>query len=224
MKLWLPIVLLGLGLGLDAEAADDKRDDVDFSGEWQLNEELSDDPREKMQEMMSKRRSGRGGGGGSQRGGGGGGQRSGDGRGGGRQGGGSGTGGPGGGGLGEDGQRRGGPFGDPEAAKSLSIAYDAPRLTIIDAAERGRVLYTDGRKVNRDYGEGRLVEVKARWKKGVLEVERKGERGSQRERYRLSEDGQRLTLESRIEMGRMGKFEIERVYDRAEASAEINPR
>ena len=213
MKLWLPIMLLGLGLGLDAAAADDKQSDVDFSGEWRLNEELSDDPREKMQEMMSARRSGRGGGRGGQTGGGCG-----------RRGGGSGADGPGGGGMSEDGQRRRSPFGDPEAVRHLSIEYDAPRLTIIDAAERGRVLYTDGRKVNRDYGEGRLVEVKARWKKGVLEVERKGERGTQRERYRLSEDGQRLTIESRIEMGRMGKIEIERVYDRAEASPEINPR
>jgi len=212
MKLWIPIALLGLGLGLDATAADDKKHDVDLSGEWQLNEELSDDPREKMQEMMSKRGGGRGGGRGDPSGGGARGGRQGE-----RSGG-------GGRGMGEEGQRRGGPFGDPEAVKSLSIEYDAPALTVIDGAERARIVYTDGRKVNRDYGEGRLVEVKARWKKGVLQIDRKGERGTQRERYRLSEDGQRLTVEASIQMGPMGKIEIQRVYDRVEASTEIKPQ
>ena len=210
MKLWIPIALLVLGLGLDA-AADDKKEDVDLSGNWQLNEELSDDPREKMQEMMSKRGGGRGGGGG----------QSGGGMSGGRQGGRSGGGGPG---MGEEGQRRGGPFGDPEAFKSLSIEYDASVLTVVDGADRARILYTDGRKVNRDYGEGRLVEVKARWKKGVLQIDRKGERGSQRERYKLSEDGQRLTVEASVQMGQMGKIEFQRVYDRVEATTGITPQ
>ncbi len=215
MKLWILVALLGLGLGLDATAADDKKQDVDLSGEWRLNEELSDDPREKMQEMMSKRGS---------RGGGRGGGQSGGGMAGGRQGGRSGGGGSDRGGMGEEGQRRDGPFGDPEAVKSLSIEYDAPALTVIDGAERARIVYTDGRKVNRDYGEGRLVEVKARWKKGVLQIDRKGERGSQRERYQLSEDGKRLTVEASVQMGEMGKIEIRRVYDRVEASTEITPR
>ena len=210
MKLWIPIALLVLGLGLDA-AADDKKEDVDLSGNWQLNEELSDDPREKMQEMMSKRGGGRGGGGG----------QSGGGMSGGRQGGRSGGGGPG---MGEEGQRRGGPFGDPEAFKSLSIEYDASVLTVVDGADRARILYTDGRKVNRDYGEGRLVEVKARWKKGVPQIDRKGERGSQRERYKLSEDGQRLTVEASVQMGQMGKIEFQRVYDRVEATTGITPQ
>ena len=218
MKLWIPIALLCLGLGLETAAADDKKQDIDLSGDWQLNEELSDDPREKMQEMMSKR--------GGSRGGGRDGGQSGGGMSGGREGGrsGGGGGGSGRGGMGEDGQRRGNPFGDPEALRSLLIEYDAPALTVVDGAERARILYTDGRKVNRDYGEGRLVEVKARWKKGVLEVERKGERGTQRERYLLSEDGQRLEVEAKIEMGQMGKIEIKRVYDRIEATPELTPQ
>ena len=95
---------------------------------------------------------------------------------------------------------------------------------MVDGLERGRILYTDGRKVDRDIGEGRLVEVKARWKKGALEVERKGERGSQRERYRLSEDGQRLTVEASVQMGRMGKIEFQRVYDRVEATSALTPQ
>ena len=108
--------------------------------------------------------------------------------------------------------------------RSLSIEYDAPALTVVDGAERGRIVYTDGRKVNRDYGEGRLVEVKARWKKGVLEIERKGERGTQRESYRLSDDGQQLLIKSKLQMGGMGSMEIERVYDRAEGSTEVTPQ
>jgi len=97
---------------------------------------------------------------------------------------------------------------EPEPPAQVAEVVEADVRLVVDGAERGRIVYTDGRKVNRDYGEGRLVEVKARWKKGVLQIDRKGERGSQRERYQLSEDGQRLTVEATLQMGQMGKIEI----------------
>ena len=59
---------------------------------------------------------------------------------------------------------------------------------------------------------------------GVLQIDRKGERGSQRERYKLSEDGQRLTVEASVQMGQMGKIEFQSVYDRVEATTGITPQ
>ena len=59
LGLALPILMLGVLLASASLAAEQP----DFSGTWKLNQELSENPRDKMMEGMSKGRGGMGGGG-----------------------------------------------------------------------------------------------------------------------------------------------------------------
>jgi hypothetical protein len=178
-------------------------------GQWTLNADLSEDPREKMQEAMQKLRQGGGmGGGGGMRGGGmgGGGMR-----GGGTRGGGMGRG-------GGEGQRPPRPS-MPTLSKELTITHIAPAVAIVDPDGLVRTLQPDGEKYQVEHGDG---EIKTRWKGDRLVVETKAERGKRKETWSVSPETGRLTVHLEVEPGggRMPKIEVDRVYDPVEAPVE----
>lgn len=179
------------------------RNVADFSGAWQLNEELSEDPGSIMRESMESR-----GGGGMGRGGGG------MGRGGGGMG-------RGGGGMG-----RGSGMGDPQAMRdrmrrmehgndTLTILHVESEMTIRTADDRERLIQTDGRKHARTGGVG-PVETQAKWKKGRLIVRDRMETGMTVTRtfFYLPEDPH-LYVDTEIG-GRGRSFRFRRVYDRTD--------
>ena len=188
----------------------------DFTGTWQLNEELSENPRDKMREAMSSR-GGRGGGRGGFGGPGGGG-----GFGGGR----GGFGGPGGG--------RGGPSDAggnrreemqqrmralEESYQLLEINHREPEMLVRYGEERRETIYTDGRAFDRTVGRGEVVEAKAKWKgKERIVVKAEGERGEVTETWEWVADAGQLWLTVKVSgSGRMPGFEYRRVYDPVEA-------
>ena len=177
-------------------------------GQWTLNADLSEDPREKMQEAMEKLRQGGGGGRGGGMGGGGG------------RGGGMGGGGGRGGGM-DGGGGRGGQEGRrPPAptffsAKELTITHIAPAVAIVEPDGLVRTLQPDGEKYQAEHSEG---EVKTRWKGDRLVVETKTERAKIKEAWSVSPETGRLTVRLELEAGggRMPKIEVDRVYDPVE--------
>ena len=171
------------------------RDISDFSGNWQLNEDLSEDPRSEMRERMEARGGGMGRGGGGM--------------------------GPGGGGMGRGGgmgdpeamrdrMRR-----MEQGSKTLTILHVEPELTVRTADDRERVIYTDGRKQVRTGGVG-PVETRAKWKKGRLIVRDRMETGMTITRTFFSlPDDPHLYVDTRIE-GRGPSLQFHRVYDRTD--------
>ncbi len=152
-------------------------------GQWKLNPDLSEDPREKMQEAMQKRSDGGGGG----MGGGGLGRPGGIGGAGmGRPGGGGGTGRPGGmGGGGGRGAEEGRwpPMMSVFSAKELTITHITPAVAIVEPDGLVRTLQPDGEKYQAEHAEG---EVRTRWKDARLVVETKTERGRVKETWSVS--------------------------------------
>lgn len=199
LALGLPViglVLAALTLArLEARAEEKLAVRANLSGHWRLDKEKSDDPRTKVQEGT---RGGRPGGMG-----------------------GPGMGGPGMGGGPPGGGRGPGDRPDPEAMKQreaalaeLTIEHEDPELTITDANEQRRFLYTDGRETRRDSENGQSLEVKSRWKDGRVVVETSGGRGKVTETYRLGAEGRELIVETRVEgRGEMPGFSLRRVYD-----------
>ena len=191
LGLALPYLTLGVLLAVASLAAEQP----DFSGTWKLNQELSENPREKMAESMSKGRGGesggRGGGmGGGMRGGGGG-------RGGGRE------------GMEER-------LGEREARiQQIVIDHEDPTFRIRFADDSENTFFTDGR-MTEDLEAG-LLEARANWKKGRrIDIERESPQGgSITEMYELSADGSQLFVKTKMEgSGRSPKITFQRVYDR----------
>ncbi len=164
----------------------------DLKGSWVLNAAESEDPRAQMRGRSRGvgRGGGRGGGGGGSRGGGRGGR---------------------GGGMGGTDQMLGGAM---EAARVLKITQDDSTVTIVDADQNRRVLYPDGRTIEREVRGGRKFETKTRWKGEKLVVERKTDGGAKiTETFERKEDG-RLHVKVKVSGGRMrGSLEVRRVYD-----------
>lgn len=192
LGLALPFLTLGVLLAVASLAAEQP----DFSGTWKLNQELSENPREKMAESTSKGRGGEGGGKGG--GGMGGGMRGGGGeRGGGRE------------GM----QER---LGEREARiQQIVIGHEDPTFRIRFADDSESTFYTDGR-MTEDLEAG-LLEARASWKKGKrIDIERESPQGASiTETYELSADGSQLLVKTKMEgSGRMPKITFKRVYDR----------
>ncbi len=116
-----------------------------------------------------------------------------------------------GGGMGGTDQMLGGAM---EAAKVLKITQDDSTVTIVDADQNRRVLYPDGRTIEREVRGGRKFETKTRWKGEKLVVDRKMEGGAKiTETFERKEDG-RLHVKVKVSGGRMrGSLEFRRVYD-----------
>jgi hypothetical protein len=180
----------------------------DFSGAWRLNEDLSEDPRTKMQEAGG----GRGGRGGM----GGGGGRGGMGGGGGRGGMGGGMGGGGSrGGSGDSGDKSGdgaSRLSETLAAqKVLTISHKDPELVIQDLNGRSRTFFTDARKVEEERSEG-TAKIQTKWKDQTIVVVTKLGNREITDTYERAADGARLFLTTKMEGGR-APFSFRRVYE-----------
>jgi hypothetical protein len=186
-----------------AEVRVDANTRPDFSGTWRLNEDLSEDPRTKMQEAGGGH-GGRGGGVGRGGGGGeGGGGRRGMGGGGGRRGG------------GDSGERSGdgaSRLGETLAAqKVLTISHKDPELVIRDLNGRSRTFFTDARKVEEERSEG-TAKIQTKWKgRSIVVVAKLGDREIT-DTYERAADGARLFLTTKMEGGR-APFSFRRVYE-----------
>ncbi|MEM7351718.1 MAG: hypothetical protein AAF657_13055 [Acidobacteriota bacterium] len=198
----------------------------DFTGAWQLNEELSDNPREKMREAMQNRGGGRGarGGPGGGRGGGGfGGGRGGGGFGGGRGGGGFGGGSSGSGSGGQGGfeamQER--QRAQQERIRQLEITHTEPAFQVRFADASEETYYTDGRPFDRTLGRGESVEATGKWKgKERILIKAEGERLKVTETWELVTDAGQLWVTVKTEgEGRRPSFEYRRIYDPVESGS-----
>jgi hypothetical protein len=199
LGLALPFLTLGVLFAVASLAAEQP----DFSGTWKLNQELSENPREKMAESMSK---GRGGESGARGGGMGGGMR--------------------GGGGGHSGGREGMQerLGEREARiQQIVIDHEDPTFRIRLADDSENTFYTDGR-MTEDLEAG-LLEATATWKKGRhIEIERLSPQGGTiTEKYELSDDGSQLFVKTKMEgNGQTPKVSFQRVYDRVPGAFQGN--
>jgi hypothetical protein len=178
-------------------------DRPDFSGVWQLNEELSENPSDDISMGGGGKGGGRSGGGGR----GGGGDRGGGGMGGGRAGGSQG---------GQDDMRQH-MQSLQEGVRLLDINHQDPELTILYADDRERFLYTDGREIVDEIERG-IFEASAKWKSNKRIVFRGETTNGAKltETYELADNGRQLYVTTKIEgSGRMPSISFKRVYDPA---------
>ncbi len=180
---------------------------ADLSGSWQLNGELSDDPRERMAEAGS----GRAGSGSAGQGGFGG-------TGGGRAGGRSGRGGSGGGRgqFSEEDRERLRRFRETALtmAEKFTIAQSDSTVAFTFQGTSTLTLHTDGRKLKQESDDLGKIEIKAKWNDGELVVERKMDGGKITERYSHAQYSERLFVTTKVEFSRMPRAIVfRRVYD-----------
>jgi hypothetical protein len=155
-----------------AEVRVDANARPDFSGTWKLNTDLSEDPREKMQEARGTF----GGRGGGRRGGGG-----------------SGDGGPD--------SSSSSRLGEIAAQRVLTIVHKDPQLVVTDMHGRARTLFTDARKLEEERSEG-TAKVQTKWKdRSVVVVTKVGSRETT-ETFERAADGAHLFLTTKIDGGR----------------------
>lgn len=178
-------------------------------GEWRLNRELSEDPREKLRQA---REAGRSGGGPPGMGGGPASGWPGGGRGGHHRGG-YGGGGRGPEGGGEDGGGRA--LAMPLRASDITITNLQPQVTMLEPDGLERRIRVDG-AAHRD-GEGN--EVKAHWDGDELVVETKAERGRTKETWSVAGDPRRLTVRLEVK-GPYGTVKVKRVFDPRDHAAQ----
>jgi len=192
-----------------SQAQDNIEQHPNFTGNWTLNEKLSDD----IQQIMMKAMGG-GGGKGSSSGGGGG-----------RRGGGMGGGGGGRGGSmgGQPGGGQSGP--NPQAQKRaeemklqysrLEVFQDGLELNVTDGLDITRLLHTDGRTENIWTQRGEATAT-ANWEKDVLVIQWQTSQDtkSRTRKYQLSEDGTRLNVRELIRIpGSKEMLSAQLVYD-----------
>lgn len=196
-----------------------------FAGDWNFNQDQSDDANQKIHDAQAQARSQGGGypGGGYP--------------GGGYPGGGY----PGGGGMGYPG-RRGGMGGgggmgrgrqdggqgaglsseDMEqlaaTPKSLKIDQDDNKIAITDDSGDVTNLYPDGKKHKQTDSTGQSTTIKTHWDGERLVSESKLHSGKRTESYELSPDGKQLDVISTLNAGRLGPLVIRRVFDRTTAN------
>lgn len=185
-----------------------------MDGVWLLNEGLSQDPREVMQQAM-QRGGGRGGMGGG-RGGAGGGR---GGMGGGRGGAGGGRGGMGGG---RGGRPEGGGFARSWAfTDRVEIETEESGISMKNQSGNRRFLLVDGTWGEYKLPDGNRAEVKSEWKSGKLVVttrmERNGREVENVELWEVLPEEGRLVVMVQLQLpGRQEAISVRRVFDRAD--------
>ena len=91
-------------------------------------------------------------------------------------------------------------------AQTLEIRHEEPRLSIIDANGRERVVYTDGRKTEEERSAGGTTKVRARWKDGRVEVTSVPEKGPKiTETFSVTADRTQLMMTLSFERRRGGE-------------------
>ncbi|MFC4311448.1 hypothetical protein ACFPN2_20275 [Steroidobacter flavus] len=181
---------------------------VDFSGEWRLNSELSEDPSAMERGAGHGQRGGGMGPGGRGPGGGGMGGM-----------GGRGPGGAGGGFGGHGGRGSGGMAGGPGAMREfldqpekLSITQAAAELNLVTDGVPTKLVY--GEKVTESARRG-VVEREAGWKGNDFVVKRSIKDGPSATRnYSLTDEGRQLVVSTKISGGRGPKREFVSIYER----------
>jgi hypothetical protein len=195
-------------------------------GEWRLNPELSEDPREKMRQARGEGGHPEGGGPPGGRGGGGGGWGGGGhGGGSGHHGGGHGGGYPGQGGPGGQGDSQGGPPAEgggrassmPFTASRITVTNLEPEVTMLDPEGEVRQLHPDDKAYKDDSGR----EVKAKWDAKRLVVETKTQRGSTKETWTVGADPRRLTVLLEVKTSFGGVVSVRRVFDPVATDAAV---
>lgn len=190
---------------------------LDLSGSWNLNTDVSDDPGEMRPEgvMPGGTTGGRPGGmsGGRPTGGMGGGRPS------GRMGGG--RGGMGGGAPSEADMRRMQQtrrMATPPP-RSLVVEHHDSTVAIRNAGRRSIELLTNWEKVRQEIEDDGELDTRARWQDRALQVEREVHGGGKvTQSYSLSSDGERMLVETRLDMGGRGREQVFRyVYDRTQS-------
>jgi hypothetical protein len=176
-------------------------EDLDLSGSWILNMEVSDNPAEMMEQ-------------GGMAGGRMGGARPSGGRGG--------RGGMGGGAPSEADQQR--------MMQTRRMATEPPRRLVIEqvdstvtlrnGAGRTLLLHTNWKTVEQEIEDGGQLEIRARWRGRELQVEREVHLGGKvTQKYSVSSSGDRLLVETSLEMGRAPQPRVfHYVYDAAPRS------
>jgi len=209
--LTLFLLLISAPLGMAREVSEHPN----FTGNWTLNKNLSDDIHQVMMKAMGSENR-RGGGGGNGSGGMGSRGRSG-GRGGGR------GGGMGGGMGGRPGSGQSGP--NPQARKRseemkqqhsrLEIFQDGIELNITNGLDITHLLHTDGRTENIWTQRGQATAT-ANWQAHTLVVrwETRQEAGGRTRTFQLNEAGTRMTVKEMIRVpGSKGMVSVQLVYD-----------
>jgi hypothetical protein len=171
-------------------------------GEWRLNPELSEDPREKMRQARA---------------------------GGGRPEGGGPPGGYGGGGWGHHGGGHGGYAGHGGAGgqggppgegtrPARSILFTASRITVTNLVPEVTMLEPDG-EVRRLHPDGAAYkdeagdEIKTKWDASRLVVETESRGGSMKETWSVADDPRRLTVLVEVKRSYGGEVKVRRVFD-----------
>ena len=184
-------------------------ENLDLSGSWALNVELSDNPRDMIPEggMAGGTAGGRPSRGGA-RPGRGGGQPS--------------------GGMGGRGGMRGGAPSETDQQRMLQtmrIATQAPRrivvrqqdstVTIRDGNGRTLMLHTNGEKIRQELENDGQLDIRAQWSGRALHIEREIHQGGKVvQKFFISEDSTRLHVETELDMGRGGRPRVfHYVYD-----------
>lgn len=188
-------------------------ENLDLSGSWVLNTDLSDDPGDMRLEdgMVSGTMGGRPGG-----------------MGGGRPTGGMGGGGRMPGGMGGRGGMRGAPpdqMNRERMMQTVRMAAPPPRRIVVEHhdstvsvqsnRERPADLVTNWKKVELEIENHGKLDIKARWQERALQIEREVHDGGKvTQSYSLSSDGERMLVETRLDMGRGQEQVFHYVYDR----------
>ncbi len=191
-------------------------ENLDLSGSWILNTDLSDDPQEMMPDggMPEGGMGGRPGG-----------------MGGGRPTGGMGGGRPPGGMGGKRGMGGGAPSEADlrrmqqtirmaaEVPGRIDVSHQDSTINIREAFRPSLTVHTNWEKVRQDLDNDTEVEIRARWHERQLQIERKVQNGGKiLEKYTLSQSTNRLHVEKSVdmEMGRGQTLTFHYVYDPAE--------
>lgn len=208
----LAALLFSLNRTTEAGSDSVSQEVPNLSGTWQLNEELSENPREKM---PGSRGGGRGGVGGGR--GGGGSFGGGGGRGGGSLGGGAGrsSGGPRGGAEGRSAE------GPSAGSERITIDQSPEEISLTNGTGRTHTLYADGEE-REEFLRGYVTHVVTRWEGAKLVSQFVQEAGQTLTRsYELLEDGRlRVTTHRAGNRNRNGRSFFQ-VYDRVEDSEEL---
>ncbi len=186
MRPTLALLLFAVGLLITSPAAGAKeQSSIDLSGNWRINDDLSDDPREVMQKKMEEMRRFRRGRGGSY--------------------------GRGGGGPSRDGMQE--RFRQIEQGRRyIVIRQEDDEVTMIYASRDTISIVPDGKKHKRQTLAGE-VETRAWWRDFTLEVKTKVSGREMTRLYRISNEGH-LEIVMLIELPRGNEtVEIVTVYD-----------
>ncbi len=190
--------VVGMLLASMAGAAQEVLAVPDLSGSWELNQERSDDPGERVDEAM-RNWVGRPAGPGGSRGGG-----------------------PASGAGDQRRQVREQVEALVAAPRVITITHAEPVLTLESALPDSpfeQTLYTDGRKFTRPGARGGVLEASARWQRGGrLAVEYATASGRQvRETWELVAEGARVLVATELTgKGMLPSVRVQRVYDRVE--------